>query len=808
MTERRRVPCFAPVLLGALLLAGCTPPPLVIPPPLPVPGGVREDTGVRVVQPDTTTRSTDILPTPKPAEPPRMRSGKEPSPTAPAGESANITLLLDQVPLASFIQVVYGEILKKNFTVDPEVASRSDLVTIRASQPQTPSQVETAARLLLKSYGVAVLDLGGGYVRIVPDKGIAGYSPEVLRGRALPTVPMPLRPIFQVVELRAVRPSDVGAWLKAMFGQKLTVEQDPNRNAVLLGGQSDDVNAALDVIQVLDQPLLKSQHSVRINPAFWAADEFARKLTEILQVQGYNVSNTPAPASVTLLPVQGINAIMVFATDPGTLDYVVNWARELDRPSENRGPGFFTYHVRHTDAQDLAKTIESVIVGTGQLQYTPSGAAPAGQPIAPTPATLQRRPNRVVVNSPTNTLIFQGNTEDYTSILNLLKELDRPAKAALIEVTVAEVRLDDSTQMGVEWAFTASGGAGYTFRGGTLGNLGVPANAGLVIKGFNTVGDLRLLLQFLATNNNARILSTPRVLARNGEAAKIQVGSEVPIITSQQTSPVTGGTGSIIQTVQYRNTGVILQVRPVIHSGDRVELEVAQEVSTAETTTTGVSSSPTFNTRRVETKLSVRDGATIMIGGLIQNSTTRVEAGVPLLKDIPVLGQAFRANTDTGQRTELLVLITPYILTNDDDALQITEAFRARLGPWAVAAPSPTPSKGQPPPAETESAQPPLTSPTPVTPARKETAPTPEGDSAPPATPAAPAAPAPESRAAPLPPAAPARSAVKPPAPAAPRPAPGATAPVFTTSDGKVVTDPNVLQELEEAMRRSEAMQQ
>ena len=194
-----------------------------------------------------------------------------------------------------------------------------------------------------------------------------------------------------------------------------------------------------------------------------------------------------------------------------------------------------------------------------------------------------------------------------------------------------------------------------------------------------------MVINALATDNRARILSSPRILARNGETATIQVGQEVPIITSQQTTPVTGGTGGILQSVQYRNVGVILRVKPIIHAGDRIELEVSQEVSSAQSTTTGVSTSPTISTRKVDTKLSLRDGATVLLGGLISSNQSNNESGIPILKDIPGLGQLFKVNNDSNNNTELMVLITPYIISNDNDAQAITDAFRNQLGAWSKA---------------------------------------------------------------------------------------------------------------------------
>lgn len=664
-------------LSAALLLSACATEQGIVPPSLRLPGKETAPKAATAAAPERPATLVEDTPKPPPAA--KLRTGKEAPPAPqPAAEEANITLMFDQLPLPTFIQVVYGSILKKNFSLDPQVAGRSDLVTLRTGQPQTPTQVTETAKMLLKSYGIAVTEVSPGFYRIVPDTTMQGYAPEIRRGRALPEVPLPLRPIFQLVELEAVRSSEVAGWLRIIFGQKVTVQDDPNRNALLLSGQSDDVTAALEAIHVMDQPMMKGRRSARINPVFWSAADLAGKLGEVLQAEGYGVTTMAATSNqfpITLLPIQAINAIIVFAGDPAIMAHAVDWAKQLDKPSATGGAGgsYFTYQARYTDAQNLAKTMQDLM------------AAAVVAPAAGAPAAPAKKPGRVVVNPATNTLIFQGNTEDYTQLLNLLQELDKPAKAALIEVTVAEVTLTDRTKLGVEWAFEKSGATGTTV-GGTLGGLGI-GSTGLIIKRLNSAGDLRLLLNALATSDRTNILSSPRVMARNGETATIQVGDEVPIITSQQTTPIAGSTTStttgLLQSIQYRSTGVVLKVKPIIHGSDRVELEISQEVSNPVSTTTGVTNSPTISTRKVETKLSIRDGATILLGGLMKNNQTRGESGIPLLKDIPGVGQLFRTNSDEDVKTELLVLITPYIVADDHDAQAVTDAFRKQLGPWA-----------------------------------------------------------------------------------------------------------------------------
>ena len=678
-----KTPHFYALSALALLISGCAIEAPMIPPPLELPKRAAEYSTLQQENEQTRELAMRVGETPKPPAPERLQTGKPAPAQSVTAEKADIVLSFEQIPLPSFIQAVYAAILKKNVSLDPAVTSRKDLVTLRTGDKQTPSQVEAATRLLLKSYGIAVIDIGG-LIRVVPDNASLGYLPEIRRGRALPETPLPLRPVFQLVELQAVRNTDVANWIRAMFGDKVKLQEDSSRNAILLNGNGDDVMAALEAIQVLDQPLMKGRQSIRITPQFWSADELARKLGEILQTEGYGTStkiDSGITQPVTLLPVAGANAVFAFSGSDKILDHVVAWAKELDKPNEKgAGRNIFSYQVKYTDAETLAKTMQQLLGGAAPG----TGVVPVAGGTAPQGAA---RPAQVVVDRGSNTLIFTGQSEDYGGIRNLLQTLDRPARQALIEVTVAEVSLTNDSQLGIEWlAKEANLTKGQSYTGGTLGGLSI-GSSGFNFRLLDNAGDVRLVLNALASSNRATILSSPRVVARNGETATIQVGQEVPIISSQQlattSTALSATTTTVPQSIQYKNTGVILNVKPVIHSGDRVDLDVSQEVSTAQATTTGVSTSPTFSTRKVQTKLSLRNGATILLGGLMSSNKSDGNAGIPLLKDIPVLGQLFRNNTGKSDRTELIVLITPYIIEGDNDAQAVTEAFRKQLGEWA-----------------------------------------------------------------------------------------------------------------------------
>lgn len=655
---------------SVIFLSSCTSPSIIVPPSLEIERSQKQkDTSILGTK--RVERKYEVTDTPKP---PKMRMGSakatESSIEIADNEKPTLMVAFDQMPLPTFIKAVYGSVLKQNYSMDGVVAVRTDIVTFRTPKPQTTKQMAVLTRMLLKSYGIAVQDFGG-VIRIVPDTASNSYSPQIRRGLAQPDTPMSLRPIFHYIEFEAVRVNEFSGLLRTMFGSKIQAQDDPGRNAMLLSGQPEEVAAALEVIRVFDQPMMRGQRSKRVSPAFWTADEFSKRLVEVLSAEGYSASTSMAAGTpILILPIIPLNSVIIFATSDTSLNHALKWAADLDQPSNKQvGGTYFTYAVKYADAQALAKTLSELI--------SPSAvtAAPTGSPAA------VKNTSKIVVNNATNSLIIQGGTPDeYRQWMTLLAELDKPTKSALIEVIVAEVSLDDSNSLGVDW--------GYDSAGVPSGINGVVTSAsagssGLSINFLSNAGLIKAKLSALASKSSAQILSSPKIISRNGETATIQVGDEVPIITSTQTAPVAGATNGLLSTVQYRSTGVVLKVRPVINSGNRIDLDISQEVSNAKITQTGVAVSPTIGTRKVDTKLSLRDGSTVMLAGLINSSNGLTDSGVPFLKDIPGLGSLFKSTSVINKKTELIILITPYIINDDFEAESITAAFQNTLGDWA-----------------------------------------------------------------------------------------------------------------------------
>lgn len=631
-------------------------------------------------------RLLSVTDTPKPPEAVRTANVKPDTGAPLPGGAANLTLSFEQITLPAFIQTVYGTLLKQNIAIDPAVMQRKELVTLRAGKEQTAADVFATARVLLKTYGVAIVDTGAGLLRAIPDTAVSGYAPEIRRGRAAPEVPMPMRPVYQLIEMQSLRAGDVSSTLRTMFKDKITLIDDGLRNAILITGQNDDVRAAMEAIQVLDQPHMKGRVSMRINPGFWPVDDLAKRLTDILGAEGYAVTSVNQGGAIVLVPVAPVNALIVFAADQGVLNHVAKWAAELDKPSATARPagaGYFTYNVQHTDAAALAKVLGEVL-GSG----APTAPARATVPTGSSAADLaraqaeadqrfaSRKQSRVVVSPTTNTLIFQGSAEDYAQLIPILQELDRPTKQALIEVTVMDVTLDDTNVLGFQWASEVTRGGSRVTADSPFGGAGT-----FVLSRLNSLGQITARLTALATEGKGTLVSNPRIMAKNGVTATIQVGQEVPTLSSTLgTAGAAGTTSTVVQTVTYKNVGTILRVKPVIYSNDRIDIEVSQEVS--DIGSVGVGGSPAFNTSRVESILTLKDGEPVLIGGLIRTSTSDGNSGVPFLKNLPGIGHAFKNASTSQARRELVLLITPYIISDSSDAQRITDEFRKRLGPW------------------------------------------------------------------------------------------------------------------------------
>ncbi|PIQ37139.1 MAG: hypothetical protein COW59_08805, partial [Lysobacterales bacterium CG17_big_fil_post_rev_8_21_14_2_50_64_11] len=376
-----------------------------------------------------------------------------------AGEPVDANI--EGMALPAFINEAFGNLLGISFQMDDALLTQRDLVTLRTAGKQAPADFYRLVVQVLRTYGVSVR-LEGDLLRLSPiSKGSSDEPPLVFSGRTLPEVPNSHRPIFQLVELKSARIADVNQWLRVAFKlDGLQIQDDPNRNAVILMGKPDLVAQAVAAIRVLDRPFMRGRVSTRLEPAFVGADELAKRLVDVLTAEGYgamlhNSQGVLQGSTMIVLPIAGANSVLIFAADQTLLDHAIEWAQTIDRPNPaSSGQSLFYYLVKNTRAEDIAQTLNGVrradAAQSARNAATPLAAATAA-PAAASAGSAGVTQGSLIVDEPRNALIFQGAAAEWERMLPLLKQMDLPARQVVIEVTIAEVTLTDGMDLGFAW---------------------------------------------------------------------------------------------------------------------------------------------------------------------------------------------------------------------------------------------------------------------------------------------------------------------------------------------------------------------
>jgi len=593
------------------------------------------------------------------------------------GPAVNATL--PPQPLPAFINTVFGDILQQPFTLGPDVAERTDVISLRSVNDMPPSTFLALVEEALKDYGLAVIHENGLF-RIVGMDELRAQMPQFVRSRTRPSVPSDLRPIVQFVELTAIDAADMQSILEQAFPERdqLTIRTNRGTNSMVLSGLSDSVDAALTIVEQMDELRFAGTQVITYTPRNWAVEDMARDLQAILSVEGYYVAlGSGMPRAITLLPLPYANQLMIFAREQSLANHVVATARRLDAAvfeAEARLP--HVYQVQNANAEELAEIVNAAMGyatrgtpgggGRGNEQSSSGNTGGSSASGSGSERSVVTSDGGVTVDSTGNRIIFFGTQQEYQQFESLLRQLDTPSPEVMIEVTIAEVTLTDNLSYGLDAVFDTETAARFAAR--------LESSSGL--SGTVNTGQVTLTGSANADSNQINILSTPRIIARSGSEASVQVGTDVPVITSQRAADSqSGGNSDVLQTVQYRSTGIILNVTPLVYSNNRIDLQISQEVSSAETNDNTAIASPIISNRSMTSELSLQDGQTAVLGGLIENRFTRGNGGVPFLKDVPLIGSAFGSESFSSTRTMLVILVTPYILNSREDRQRVVDTL-------------------------------------------------------------------------------------------------------------------------------------
>jgi len=603
----------------------------------------------------------------------------------------DVTLNFDGTDIREVVKVILGDLLGVNYVLDPGVQGTASLQTGR---PLRREHLLPTLETLLRMNNAALISRAGSYQVVPLTNAVQGkVSPQLGEtDRALPNGYS-----VQVVPLRYIGAEEMSKILQPLAPEGSVVRVDTLRNLLLIAGTGPEMGNLLDTVRVFDVDWMAGLSVGFFTLEYASAGDVVKQLETLLADETGN----PFKGLFRFIPVASANSLLVISPRESYLRQVKDWIERLDL-ADASGEGaerLFVYRVKHGDAQGLADILTQLFSGDEPRTRRVGGVAPGLRP-----ATIQSRPGEegqdrpatsqpavassielsapvsIVADVVNNSLLIRASARDYKMILDALKQLDLVPLQVLVEATIVEIALTGNLQYGVQWQF-------FGKKDDYTSDLSLVNSAtGTIAKsfpGFNwavivSPDQIRAVLSALASNGLVNVLSSPSVMVLDNQTAKIQVGKSVPILTSQ--SQGTATTDRIVNSIEYRDTGVMLTVKPRVTPGGLVQMEIEQEVSTAEPVASDAGvQSPEIATRNITSTVAVRSNQAVVLGGLIEDSRSDTKQGIPGLYSLPVVGGLFGESKKRAQRRELVVVLVPRVIASDQDVETVSNEFRRKV---------------------------------------------------------------------------------------------------------------------------------
>jgi general secretion pathway protein D len=597
----------------------------------------------------------------------------------------------------------FAAMIDRAIVVDPRVKG---VVTVYSEQPQSVREAWQTYLVALRGLGFAVVE-GGGLLKVVPEADAKLQTSTVAvgepgtRGDQIVT---------QIFNLRYENPNNLVAVLRPLISANNTINANAGTNSLVITDYADNLTRLGKIIAALDTPAGTEVEIVPLQHA--VAADLAPLVLRLVDTGAVGVTGSqPGTATTTVLADSRSNSIIVRAANPARLAAVLATIARLDRPSNLTGPGggMWVVHLKNADAARLATVVRAAFAalgggagggsaGGGGLQAAPANpttpnvpGAAAGANAGGGLATAQQPSTGgfIQADPATNSLVITAPEPLYRQVRTLIDQLDTRRAQVYIESLIVEVSGDNSADFGFQWqgllaktGATVGLAAGTNFAtaaspsiidintGAAKGQvtLGSGLNLGL-LRSYNGIVSLAAVAQALQSQGSTNIVSTPNLITLDNEEAKIVVGQNVPFITGQFTQ--TGGTSTNpFQTIERKDVGITLRIKPQIGEGGAIRMTIFQEQSAVlATTAAGTSNAgPSTTKRSIEGTVVVDDGQILVLGGLIEDNVAITQSKVPLLGDIPWLGALFRSETRQRTRTNLMVFLRPVVMRDAESA--------------------------------------------------------------------------------------------------------------------------------------------
>ena len=602
-----------------------------------------------------------------------------------------------------------GAMLDRQFIVDPRVKGN---ITVYSETPLTVREAYLNYLAALRGLGFTVVE-NAGLLKVVPEAdaklqaGTVSIGPVQQRGDQI---------ITQIFRLNHENPNNLVAVLRPLISPNNTINANPGSSTLVITDYADNLARLGKIIAALDQPASSDVEVIPLKHGL--ATDMAPLVQRLADSGTGTLPGVPQQGSsaVSVIADSRSNALIVRATNPARQMQVRSIIAKLDLPTQGGGPGgsIWVVHLKNADAAKLATVLRAAF-GGGSGGSSPAGGGGAsqsnnpisvagGQPgvssAATAPVQASAGPSTggfIQADPSTNSLIITGPEPLYRQVRSMIEQLDTRRAQVYIESLIVEVGGDNVADFGFQWQgisgrrgdsnilaggtsfgensiidLSVAAAGGRATAGPALSALQQGLNVGVLKNLGNGLYGLSAIARLLQSQSNTNIMSTPNLITVDNEEAKIVVGRNVPFITGQFTSTGTGTTNPF-QTVERKDVGITLRIKPQIGEGGTVRLTIFQESSDVIAQATGTGGTgPTTSKRSIESNVIVDDGAILVLGGLIEDRFEDNKSKIPLLGDIPVLGALFRSESRTKRRTNLMVFLRPVVMRTADDASKLS----------------------------------------------------------------------------------------------------------------------------------------
>ena len=627
------------------------------------------------------------------------------------------TLSFEATDIRDVAKTILFDILGENYYIDPQVGGN---VTFRTVKPIPRNSLIPILEMLLRGVNSALVKEAGIYKVVPATAAVRGtITPQLIGG------PTQVPPGYSVVvmPLKFIGIKEMLRILEPFAKEQGSIRGDELRNLVILTGTEREIRHLIETIDMFDIDWMAGM-SVGF---FQLRSVDVKNLMKELEAVFLTKDLGPVAGLYRVIPIERLNALLVISPQKAAIDRAREWIERLDSGGSADGQRLYVYHLQNARSDKLAPILQQAITGRSQQTTAPT-VAPGQTPVivgtAANPTSLTPRPVtptpvpgvavpapvpgapgsaenlvvsrnvQIIADKDNNAIVILATQTEYAVIESAIRKLDLPPRQVLIEAKIARVTLTGNFKLGLNFAFQnglriATGNilSVNPAAGNTATNpfaisdaTKFPAGSGFnyAWSHFLNGGDtINVIFNMLAQDSRTRVISTPSLIATDNQKSQIQVGQSIPTVTGATVTPGSTTSG-IVTSNQYVNTGVQFSVTPRVNQGGQVTLEMDVELSSV-ADSTPVAGTPAFNKTSASSIITVQSGQTILLGGLIEETSGKSSSGLPFLSQIPVLGAIFGEQKRNDNRQELVMLITPTLIPANQDLTEVTNELRKKM---------------------------------------------------------------------------------------------------------------------------------